>query len=121
MMKYARIIFFTALAFSAARSGSAGDEYWGNIRHGSSRTIGNSEFFEDGTSAQHIGTSRFYSDGTTETAVGDVTFSSDGEYSIKIGRQTFRSDGNNGIDIGRYHFYDGRSVYKSDGSKWVNE
>ena len=33
----------------------AEDEYWGNVEHGDSNSIGKFDFYEDGTSASRIG------------------------------------------------------------------
>jgi len=106
--------FITGIAYSE-------DEYWGNIEHGSSRKIGDFEYYEDGTSSQVIGNHKFYSDGTSENSIGDFTFRSDGEHSTKIGNHTFRSDGNDGTDIGDFHYYDGKSVQSIDGFKCTSE
>ena len=89
---------------------SADDENWGTIKHGSSRTVGDYEFYSDGTSSHTIGDYKYYSDGTSEQTLGDYTFDSKGDSSHHIGDYTFRSDGSDGHDIGDYHFYDGGSI-----------
>lgn len=52
-MKYA--LFTLLLAGLFIPGISYADEYWGNIEHGSSQTIGKFEYYSDGTSSQHIG------------------------------------------------------------------
>ena len=89
---------------------SAADENWGAIKHGSSSTVGDYEFYSDGTSSHTMGNYKFYSDGTSEHTVGDYTFDSKGGSSNKIGDYTFRSDGSHGLDVGDYHFYEGGSI-----------
>jgi hypothetical protein len=109
-------LVFTAIILSCAGAVHAEDEFWGNVEHGDSNTIGNFDFYEDGTSATRMGNFKFYSDGTTETNIGDFTFRSDGERSTEIGNFHFRSNGNNGTDIGKFQFNnDGPTIYKFDG------
>ena len=118
-MKYALFILLPAMLFIP--STSYADEFWGNIKHGSSRKIGKFEYYSDGTSSQRIGKTKFYSDGTSETTIGNYTYRSDGGSSTKIGNHTYRSDSNNGTDIGNFHFYDGSSVHKMDGFRWTDD
>ena len=89
---------------------SAEDENWGTIKHGSSRKVGDYEFYDDGTRSHKMGNYKFYSDGTSEHTIGDYTFGSEGKTAQRIGDHTFRSDGTDGQDIGNYHFFDGGSI-----------
>ena len=105
-----------AIVLFCAGSIQAEDKFWGNVDHGDSNTIGNFDFYEDGTSATRIGNSKFYSNGVSETNMGSSTFRSDGQSSIEIGKSHFRSNGNNGIDIGKSQFNTkGPTIYKFDG------
>jgi len=112
------IFYFFSIIILITSPCLAGDEYWGNIEHGDSHTIGNFEYYNDGTSSHQIGNTKYYSDGTSETAIGSFTYRSDGESSTKIGNHTYRSDGNNGVDIGSFHYYDGSSINTIDGFKY---
>jgi hypothetical protein len=94
----------------------AADEYWGNVEHGDSNTIGNFDLYEDGTSASRIGNFKFYSNGVSENTIGSFTFRSDGQSSIEIGDFHLRSNGNNGTDIGKFQFNsNGPTIYRFDG------
>lgn len=70
----------------------------------SATRIGDSYFFEDGTTATRIGDSTFYSDGTTATRVGDTTFFSDSTMATRVGDHTFYSDGTTATRIGDHTF-----------------
>jgi hypothetical protein len=94
----------------------AEDQFWGNVEHGDSNTIGNFDFYEDGTSATRMGNFKFYSNGVSESNIGSSTFRSDGQSSTEIGKFHFRSNGNNGTDIGKFEFNNnGPTIYKFDG------
>jgi hypothetical protein len=94
----------------------AEDEYWGNVEHGDSNSIGKFDFYEDGTSASRIGDFKFYSNGVSENTIGSFTFRSDGQSSTEIGDFHFRSNGNNGTDIGKSQFNtNGPTIHKFDG------
>jgi acetyltransferase-like isoleucine patch superfamily enzyme len=114
-MKKAWLVLIAIVLFCAG-SIQAEAEFWGNVEHGDSNTIGNFDFYEDGTSATRIGNSKFYSNGVSETHIGSFTFRSDGQSSTEIGDFHFRSNGNTGTDIGKFQFNDnGPTIYKFDG------
>jgi len=110
MTKY---IFITILLSTSL---SFADENWGNIEHGSSRSIGNARFYQDGTTSNKIGNTKFYSDGTTESTIGNTTFRSDGKSSSRIGNTTFRPNNQTGSDVNGTHFYGtkGKSLNRYD-------
>ena len=114
-MKKAWLVLITVALFCAG-SIQAGDKFWGNVEHGDSNTIGNFDFYEDGTSATRMGNFKFYSNGTSETNIGSSTFRSDGQSSTEIGNFHLRSNGNTGTDIGKFQFNtNGPTIYKFDG------
>jgi hypothetical protein len=114
-MKKAFLVLI-AVVLCCAGSIEAGDKLWGNVEHGDSNTIGNFDFYEDGTSATRMGNFKFYSNGVSETNIGSSTFRSDGQSSTEIGSFHFRSNGNTGTDIGKSQFNtNGPTIYKFDG------
>jgi hypothetical protein len=114
-MKKSWLVLIAIVLFCAS-SIQAGDKFWGNVDHGDSSTIGNFDFYEDGTSATRMGNFKFYSNGVSETTIGSSTFRSDGQSSTEIGNFHFRSNGNDGTDIGKFQFNTrGPTIYKFDG------
>lgn len=114
-MKKAWLVLIAAVLFCAG-STEAEDQFWGNVEHGDSNTIGNFDFYEDGTSATRMGNSKFYSNGVSESNIGSFTFRSDGQSSTEINNSHFRSNGNTGTDIGKFEFNTkGPTIYKFDG------
>jgi hypothetical protein len=114
-MKKALAVLTVMIVFCAG-SLEAEDEFWGNVEHGDSSTIGKFDFYEDGTSATRIGNSKFYSNGVSETNIGSSTFRSDRQSSTEIGDFHFRSNGNTGTDIGKFQFNtNGPTIYRFDG------
>jgi hypothetical protein len=55
----------------------------------SSTQIGNTRFYDNGTTATDIGNTRFYSNGTTRQSIGNTDFYSNGKTCQKIGNQVF--------------------------------
>ncbi len=110
------VLLMVAILVLLSVLGFAEDPFWGNVEHGSSNSIGNFDFYQDGTSAIRINNFKFYSNGVSEDTIGSFTFRSDGQSSTEISSFHFRSNGNNGTDIGKFQFnIHGPTIYKFDG------
>lgn len=106
------VLFFLVIVF-IPQPVEAGSRY-----RKSYRTIGNSTFYNDGTSSRDIGSSTFYSNGFSSRRIGNTEFFSDRSTARKIGGTTFYSDGSTSRTIGGTDFYSDGSTGRHIGNSY---